>query len=62
MKWYEPIQLLVFLQAIPEGYIVLDTQLIIGGKNAQMQIGIDDYCLAASSDCTQRLVGHLLSS
>jgi len=29
------------------GYIVLDTQLIIGGKNAQMQIGIDDYCLAA---------------
>jgi len=29
------------------GYIVLDTQLIIGGKNASMQIGIDDYCLAA---------------
>lgn len=29
------------------GYIVLDTQLIIGGKNARMKIGIDDYCLAA---------------
>eukprot|EP00438_Fugacium_kawagutii_P023373 Skav227387 [mRNA] locus=scaffold3148:84113:88935:+ [translate_table: standard] len=29
------------------GYIILDTQLIIGGKNAQMEIGIDDYCLAA---------------
>ena len=42
-------QLFVFLQTIPEGYIVLDTQLIIGGKNAQMQIGIDDYCLAANS-------------
>ena len=33
------------------GYIVLDTQLILGGKNAQYQIGIDDYCLAGFSGC-----------
>ena len=35
------------------GYIVLDTQLIIGGKNKSMQIGIDDYCLATCWDFTE---------
>lgn len=35
------------------GYIVLDTQLIIGGKNAQMEIGIDDYCLAGVPDLVE---------
>lgn len=37
------------------GYIVLDTQLIIGGKNAQMEIGIDDYCLAGLPDLVEML-------
>lgn len=28
-------------------YIVYDTQLIVGGKNAQYSFSVDDYCLAA---------------
>jgi len=30
-------------------YIVYDTQLIVGGKHAKFQFGIDDYCMAAIS-------------
>jgi hypothetical protein len=30
-------------------YIVYDTQLIVGGKHAKHQFGIDDYCMAAIS-------------
>mmetsp|Transcript_130512 Transcript_130512/g.226798 ORF Transcript_130512/g.226798 Transcript_130512/m.226798 type:complete len:246 (+) Transcript_130512:81-818(+) len=30
-------------------YIVYDTQLIIGGKDKQHQISVDDYCMAAIS-------------
>eukprot|EP00437_Effrenium_voratum_P019162 CAMPEP_0181459678 /NCGR_PEP_ID=MMETSP1110-20121109/32949_1 /TAXON_ID=174948 /ORGANISM="Symbiodinium sp., Strain CCMP421" /LENGTH=283 /DNA_ID=CAMNT_0023584205 /DNA_START=66 /DNA_END=915 /DNA_ORIENTATION=- len=29
------------------GYIVLDTQLIVGGKHARFRFTIDDYCMAA---------------
>mmetsp|Transcript_16354 Transcript_16354/g.36027 ORF Transcript_16354/g.36027 Transcript_16354/m.36027 type:complete len:253 (+) Transcript_16354:50-808(+) len=29
------------------GYIVLDTQLIVGGKHAKYRFCIDDYCMAA---------------
>jgi len=29
------------------GYIVFDTQLIVGGKHAKYQFSLDDYCMAA---------------
>jgi len=29
------------------GFIVMDTQMIVGGKHAKYQFSIDDYCMAA---------------
>eukprot|EP00441_Pelagodinium_beii_P041687 CAMPEP_0197650728 /NCGR_PEP_ID=MMETSP1338-20131121/31121_1 /TAXON_ID=43686 ORGANISM="Pelagodinium beii, Strain RCC1491" /NCGR_SAMPLE_ID=MMETSP1338 /ASSEMBLY_ACC=CAM_ASM_000754 /LENGTH=161 /DNA_ID=CAMNT_0043225195 /DNA_START=424 /DNA_END=909 /DNA_ORIENTATION=+ len=31
------------------GFIVMDTQLIVGGKHHKYQFSIDDYCMAAIS-------------
>ncbi|CAJ1461160.1 unnamed protein product, partial [Effrenium voratum] len=30
-------------------FIVLDTQLIVGGKHSKFRFGVDDYCVAAIS-------------
>ena len=32
-----------------EGYIVLDTQMIVGGKHAKYRFTIDDYCFDRAS-------------
>ena len=33
------------------GYIVLDTQMIVGGKHTKYRFCLDDYCFVAASEC-----------